>query len=759
MVHYLACLKKARGTNDPECRLLSKSYLQCRMDHLVAVVLVINTKAGPRLVFHYPPYPRDDLPPTYSTGKGAYPDSDSDSSDVEPVSSDDELGISSGRPGRTRRSRNPLETDEHDSADDSRKRRARGPAWETLFGFPTSALESILAPGRYLNKKKFELYLEPLVYVSYPVYVREDGFWRKKKERKEKSEMTGDDAEGKAQGATSADAHAGTNGSTETNGHAGSIVSEAANGAAAGAGTDEGASDEEGRSMKEDDTNAMSMYNVILVLNPPELEHSLRVNEMYEHVAKKLSKALKYEQARSSWVSRESDLILSLKERAKEDGIPMSSLWHSILSRSGLAKALSGVFLSISTSKIAHVFINDRFDVSLQIPQLASISVLPSIVEPQMPGVWLTTANIYNEEDDGVEENTFARYSSLLLLDDVENIVKDIDRENGPPPLANSLVKFVNIVKPTMSFLDVSTTHSISLSDIQVLSSHLIFWRRARAIPPLHQRDIYIVSPNADMRALPSATEAYAARFPTLPSLPKMLAMLAGHPRPYRNFIPSKDHREAYLDILAWLMKGGWVTQLRTFAWVRVSAEVQAAVAREESTKFQLQRQLQAQSSVSASSSREGSDPPLDNGSEPTPTFTTSRALSTSTITPTISASVSASASASTNTVINPTSTSTSASTPPPSPPLPSATLPSAKILHNPTKATSSVSAQLAHIARVVFADVPELQEAWPRLLKYLNGRHALEKIAVREAMKQKEVWRLLGLAEQRGALLVTRHW
>ncbi|KAI9851878.1 MAG: Cytochrome c oxidase assembly protein cox19 [Vezdaea acicularis] len=33
MAGYLACLKKVRGTNDPECRMLAKAYLQCRMDH------------------------------------------------------------------------------------------------------------------------------------------------------------------------------------------------------------------------------------------------------------------------------------------------------------------------------------------------------------------------------------------------------------------------------------------------------------------------------------------------------------------------------------------------------------------------------------------------------------------------------------------------------------------------------------------------------------------------------------------------------
>ncbi|PWW76048.1 hypothetical protein C7212DRAFT_295718 [Tuber magnatum] len=32
MQDYLACLKKVRGTNAHECRILAKAYLKCRMD-------------------------------------------------------------------------------------------------------------------------------------------------------------------------------------------------------------------------------------------------------------------------------------------------------------------------------------------------------------------------------------------------------------------------------------------------------------------------------------------------------------------------------------------------------------------------------------------------------------------------------------------------------------------------------------------------------------------------------------------------------
>ena len=83
------------------------------------------------------------------------------------------------------------------------------------------------------------------------------------------------------------------------------------------------------------------------------------------------------------------------------------------------------------------------------------------------------------------------------------------------------------------------------------------------------------------MRRLKSASAQYAKLFPALPSLPKILSLLSTSPRPYSTLIPSSDHKAAYLDILAWLLRGGWVMQLRTFAWVRVPSHVRSAVARQ----------------------------------------------------------------------------------------------------------------------------------------------------------------------------------
>jgi hypothetical protein len=85
---------------------------------------------------------------------------------------------------------------------------------------------------------------------------------------------------------------------------------------------------------------------------------------------------------------------------------------------------------------------------------------------------------------------------------------------------------------------------------------------------------MYIVSPNCDLRKLPQAATQWARQFPLSPSLPNFLAELSVAPRPYKLHCPSKAHRPVYMAMLAWLMRGGWVTQLCTFAYVVVWPEI-----------------------------------------------------------------------------------------------------------------------------------------------------------------------------------------
>ncbi|KAF2131285.1 hypothetical protein P153DRAFT_383398 [Dothidotthia symphoricarpi CBS 119687] len=583
--------------------------------NLHAILLVSKSRSlGPRLVFHYPPLSpsaaalaaakdpawfRNET--TTASVASQSSDSDWDSSTENEDDGDIDIGSrtsggrTSGRTGASFREREKSrlgvagwgkqetidEEDDEDGEDGSGGGRQRGGDhdWGTVLGFKVDALEKMLSPGKEYNKRRFELAVESIVFVGAPMFVRDDGLWKKRKRRRRKKAAREDSHLMKLAMEDDDDDDDGYDDEEEGRAPIAEPFVYPA-GFEPGYGHDVSAapseaSDARSNSTTHDSNPDMTMFNVVFVLNPPALEYQQRVKEMYDNVTRKYAKALKYEQARFEYVWRESKRIIDFKQRAKETNESLTATWRNITTMSPLAKSIATMFDAISNDKIAHIHFDATFNTSFQIPQPDSTPYLPNALEPQMPGLWLTTSNVMLEKD----EAPMTQHATLLLLDDAETLIKHLGSDSAAN--AAAIAFYIRAIVPTKSLLKISKTHNILAQDMEYIASHLVYWRRARLIAPLSPRDTYIVSPNADMTALPSAVIAYAQRFPTLPTLPKILSMLSGTPYPYKKLIPTADHRDAYMEILAWLMRGGWVTQLRTFAWVRVTPEIKAQVAME----------------------------------------------------------------------------------------------------------------------------------------------------------------------------------
>jgi nitrogen permease regulator 3-like protein len=562
------------------------------------------------------------------------------------------------------------------------------------------------------------------------------------------------------------------------------------------------------------------------VLNPPALEYQLRTKDMYDNVTKKYAKALKYEQARFQYVWKESKRIIDIKQRARENNEGLTATWRKVVSVSPLAKSLATLFDAISNDKIAHIHFDASFNTSFQIPQADSTPYLPNALEPQMPGLWLTTSNVVMEDD--VNEAPMTQHAALLLLEDPEVILKDIQ---GDKNSAAALAYYIRNIVPTKSLLKISIKHNILAQDMEFIAGHLVYWRRARLITPLHPADTYIVSPNADLTNLQAAVAAYALRFPIhmYPPLPKMLSMLSGTPKPYRSFIPTAEHREVYMEILAWLMRGGWVTQLRNFAWVRVPAEIKAQVAAEMVREAQTKREEAARreawdndslteslrsdkrsSYLSAGTSarpstplrrtrrdRDGDDENLETSTilsprtvvpnwRGSPARPASDAGSTSSARTTIAYAQRPASPAQTSHPKPPPGPSplhlktTSPTRPPPAysptspsqhlvpqsgPPVSPAPTPApssftASLVASPQQA-SSLEAQWLEKIEQSFdkGEDEDLRSHWSMLLRYFDGRHAIEDIAPREGLKRKKVAGLVGKIREKGWLVCVKHW
>src|SRR5271170_2029620 len=99
----------------------------------------------------------------------------------------------------------------------------------------------------------------------------------------------------------------------------------------------------------------------------------------------------------------------------------------------------------------------------------------------------------------------------------------------------------------------------------------------ARPIPPLSNRGIYIISPRAPIHSLSSQSRTFKSRFPPpTPPLPTLLSHISStpHHHPWSYFLSTY---RLPAPVLPYLMRQGWLTQLRQFYFIRIPRGVKVA--------------------------------------------------------------------------------------------------------------------------------------------------------------------------------------
>ena len=287
------------------------------------------------------------------------------------------------------------------------------------------------------------------------------------------------------------------------------------------------------------------------------------------------------------------------------------------------------------------------------------------------------------------------------------------------------------------------------------------------------------MSPNCDLSRLPRAAPDWARKFPLSPPLTNFLAELSYAPRPYKHFCPSKAHRPNYLAMLAWLMRGGWVTQLCTFAYVVVWPEI----------IYEVEHGLEAEA---LRGDKPADDAPADETPRDAPTSSENETPPPQEEPgPSPSAAgpgPSASAESSPDSPADPAATSGELiaekarleriSNKAQREAAEKATAHARKVVPTPTPHPSTNDApHLSHLTPYIILDAgratgrdslyleaigrrfedEKTREAWTRFWRYFDGKAALERVALQEDMKRKEAWNLLGGMSE--YLLCVRHW
>lgn len=650
-----------------------------RANGLIAVLLITRSRPGPKLVFHHPPIPQYSGP-TPASEHGAQSsdssDSDSDADDSGPESRKRTRGASDStvrhpEPGLTDIP-NPL---------------------EKVLGYDVSSLERLLNPGRWCEKKKFEICLDGVTFVGLPVFAKEDGTWAARDEPSMANvpaivpTLRKDDSVGslEAESAqhspikslsssvagitiTAPDTPAQQNLSTSYKHVPDSFDSHGI----ASLGTSMGSASTTSGAVAEQ----MTMFHVVFALSR---DSELRAADLYENVAKKLSKALKFCQKRSNYMSIESRKLLAVKQRARAEKTPTAALWTQMLSHSELAWALQEVYNRISADDIAGIRL-DGMEMSLQVP-------------PQQKP----------------EDLTVTPLSAVLLLESRETLIRTLEDHRD----ASLLSYFVRESTPTKSLAKQAAKLGLPEKTLVFLTQHLIKWRKARAISPLHPRNVYIVSPRAPLKDLRKLGIEYAKRFPALPSMETMLAMLGGRPVKYGALIQSRDHRVPYMEILAWLVRHELVAPLKTVGWLKMDDRDDVESVTEG-----------------------GSTTTEQNGMRPMPV---SRLLSVRTsVASDDGSSVASDQTAFATGVPQPPTTSVPHGNMQNETSSAEQSALTLGIIADPSNPSSAEKAAMRSIEASL--EDPELRERFSTLARYFDGEHAFEEIAGREGLKRAKV-------------------
>lgn len=299
---------------------------------LLAILLIVNYHHQPRLLFHYPPRPGEDNSHFASYLKSDLTDDETTtSSDEESSSSANDQSSKNGN-GERSKTKSVLELDVEQAGSASPEHiegpasMQRQPKWDDIFGYGAVNLAKLLCPAPSAHKRRFEMGLNDKAFIGWPVFSR-DGHWQRRKKKKKpragdqlseekvQTEHTersnpggkstlhlGEELDATSGQDTDVDGRHATHGEAETslepeNAHRQSDQSREE--------TYKPKEAKEEHALKD----SLKMFHVVFVLDPPPLEYHLRTKEMYDHVIKKFSRALKWEQARSNYVSKEASAI------------------------------------------------------------------------------------------------------------------------------------------------------------------------------------------------------------------------------------------------------------------------------------------------------------------------------------------------------------------------------------------------------------------------------------------------------------------
>lgn len=204
----------------------------------------------------------------------------------------------------------------------------------------------------------------------------------------------------------------------------------------------------------------------------------------YHRMAAQLGTALRHEEIRCNYLSRQLYTLLSIRERWLADVAATkpgqqppshSELYKRIVTESQLASELRHMYHSIRDFGVASLQFNNWINVFVS---LRRVAIDIGTQQPLRP------------------------YQTLLLLDQRLGGEAGVDASGKrvplplPPDVSPRLEALFDACRPTKSFRALQLETQIPLSQLFRLAAHLVYWRKARVIHMLTKSNVYMLKPD-----------------------------------------------------------------------------------------------------------------------------------------------------------------------------------------------------------------------------------------------------------------------
>eukprot|EP01127_Copromyxa_protea_P015892 TRINITY_DN4641_c0_g1_i1.p1 TRINITY_DN4641_c0_g1~~TRINITY_DN4641_c0_g1_i1.p1 ORF type:complete len:504 (+),score=93.39 TRINITY_DN4641_c0_g1_i1:1096-2607(+) len=289
---------------------------------------------------------------------------------------------------------------------------------------------------------------------------------------------------------------------------------------------------------------SFSMFSFVLVIDRDSDASFMR---MCKNIVQQVTVASLYEEKRCGYLRQQMTRLLNIRERRRSKNSKAIKS-QEFTTQIGLqASSLAVLIRDIYTGLTEHGYINCRLNDWISL----SLSLKDHDDHPQVP---------------------LRPYQTILLLEKTDKFLASL-----PADASRQLKLLVKSTKPTMSFALLQSEMGVPLSQLYIITSHLIYWGKARIIGILSKLNTYILNPcmtyNGNSSQFMQQQYEFNREFPNFDfceilgtfSFP---CKLGDHIERLTTSTRKGTLEAEFIEMVCWLIRNNLVILLRTYVFL-----------------------------------------------------------------------------------------------------------------------------------------------------------------------------------------------